>query len=95
MRRAPREAPQRVAQAMRGYAEEMEHAGVASELRHHRRTVHGRGHRHQCRDAPVVGGNPNDMTAGIGDPPQHYAFGIDPRQPPGGGDGRVIVLALA
>ena len=26
----------------------------------------------------VLGGDANDMTAGIGDPPQHDAFGIDP-----------------
>ena len=72
----------------------MEDAGVTGELRHNRHTVHRRGYRHHCRDAPVLGTNPNDVATGVGDPPQHYAFGIDAGQLPGGGYCRVIILAL-
>jgi hypothetical protein len=67
--REPGQAPQCIPQAMCGYAEEMEHAGVTRELRNHRHAVDRRGYRHQRGDASILGGDPDYMTAGIGDPP--------------------------
>ena len=95
MRRASRQSPKRITQTVRGHPEQLEYARVASELRQHRDTVHRRRHRHHCRDAAILGGDANDMTAGEGDPPQHDALGIDAGQLARGGDCRVIVLALA
>ena len=42
----PRQPSNRITQAVSGYAEQMEDAGVAGKLREHRHTVHRRGHRH-------------------------------------------------
>ena len=80
---------------MPGHPEQLEYAGVTGKLREYRHTVHRRSHRHHCRDAAVLGGDANDVTAGEGDPPQHDSLGIDAGQPARGGDCRVIVLALA
>ena len=95
MRRASRQPSNRITQTVSGHPEQLEYAGVAGKLRQHRHTVHRRGHRHHCRDAAVLGGDADDMTAGERDPPQHDALRIDAGQPPGGSDCRVIVLALA
>ena len=69
MRRASRQSPERITQTVRGHAEQMTYAGIAGELRQHRHTVHCRGHRHHCRDAAVLGGDADDVTAGERDPP--------------------------
>ena len=78
MRRASRQPSNRITQTVPGHAEQLECTGVASELREHRHTVHRRGHRHHCRDAAVLGGDADDMTAGERDPHRTMRSGSTP-----------------
>ena len=47
------------------------------------------------RDAPIVGGDAHDVTAGVRNAPQHNAFRVDARQLAGSGNRGAVVPALA
>ena len=84
-----------VEQPVRGRAGQLAGAGVAGDLGQRGQPVGGRGHRdHRC-DALVPCGGRDDVTAGVGGPPEHDPVGVDAGQGSGGGDRRVVVLTLA
>ena len=70
-------------------------ADAAGQPRQDRYTVDGGRQRDHRRDAPVVGGDAHNVTAGVRNTPQHNAFRIDARQLAGSGNGGAVIPALA
>ena len=95
MRPAPCHRPLRIAQTVYGRAQQLTCADGAGQPRQHRDTVDSRRQRDHRRDAPVVGGEADNVTAGVRNAPQHNAFRVDVRQPPGSGNRGAVIPALA
>ena len=88
MRPAPCHRPLRIAHAVCGRAQQMTCADAAGQPRQHCYTVDRRRQRDHRRDAPVLGGDAHNVTAGVRNAPQHNAFRVDARQLSGSGDAR-------
>ena len=95
MRPAPCHRPLRIAHTVCGRAQQLTCADAAGQLCQHRHTVDRRRQRDHRRDAPVLGGDAHNVTAGVRNAPQHNAFRVDARQLSGSGECGAVIPALA
>ena len=95
MRRASCHRSKRIAQTMCGHAQQLTYAGVAGKLRQHRYTIDRRGQRDHRRDARRPRRRRERHDRRKRKSPTAQCVRGRRRQLPGGGNCRVVVLALA